>query len=142
MAHVIAPNLRGKGVSETKFTKSGQPKRSGNWSAATIHYQSLKSKDYPVWVKEFESGIKILVVGEKTPLPYIMGEKAMTLALGDPHFDSYRRSGEKTVGNKPHEAHMTLTKSKIKYYIDKYRWGTLRMEIYTDGDFDFEFPEY
>lgn len=142
MAHVVAPNLRGKGISTTKFTKSGDPKRSGNWSAETIHYQSLQSKDYPVWVKTYENGIQVLMVGENTPLSYLMTEQLMSLALNDPYFDMYRREGEKTVGGKKHTACMTLRKSKGSRIWLQDRFGTYREEIYTDGDFDYQFPEY
>ena len=64
MAHVVAPNLRGKGISTTKFTKDGKPKRSGNWSVTTIHFQSLQFMDYHV--------SKDLIVGEHTHLSQVM----------------------------------------------------------------------
>lgn len=142
MAHVVAPNLRGKGISTTKFTKSGDPKRAGNWSAETIHYQSLQSRDYPVWVKTYENGIQILMVGKQTPLSFLMGEMVASLALTDKHFDYYRRVGVNKTGGKAHDANMTLRKNQIKSYWNKDRWGIYREEIYTDGDFDYQFPEY
>lgn len=143
MAHLTAPNLRGRGISKTKFTKGGQPKRSGNWSALTIHAQSLQSKDYVVWERvDPETGIKILIVGNETPLSYLMGELVMTLAMNDPHFDFYRREGIKTVGGKAHSANMTLRKAKGSPQWRMGRWGMYREEIYTDGDFVYPFPEY
>ena len=143
MANVIAPNLRGKGFSATKLTKSGDPKRTGNWSAATIHYQSLQSKDYPVFVKTYENGIQVLMVGENTPLSYLMGEQIASLAMSDGYFESYRRSGQKSIGAKKYDANMTLRKYKGKSSMWlQNKWGTYREEIYTDGDFKYQFPEY
>lgn len=145
MAHVVAPNLRGKGVSTKKFTKAGEPKRSGNWSVSTIHNQSLQSKDYLVWVKTYkETGVEILMVGDHTPLSSIMGEKIATLAMNDPHFEWYRQRGKnKTIGNgKEYEAHKTLRKYEGSSFWLRYKWGVYREEIYTDGDFDYLFPEY
>lgn len=148
MAHVTAPNLRGKGQSATKLTKAGQPKRSGNWSAYEIHRQSLQFKDYYVYVHTDETGIERLVMEDRTTLLADVigefGEMIENLALLDPHFNSYRREGEfKGIGNgKCYEAHMTLRKVNGDRYWNQDRFAILRMEIYTDGDFKFNFPNY
>lgn len=141
MAHVVAPNLRGKGVSETKFTKAGEPKRSGNWSYQKVHQMNLQSKDYRVREITFESRIKCLIVGDNTPLAQLMGETVATLAMNDEHFESYTRKGYKTVGVKKYEAKMVLTKANCLYSYMNYKF-LYREMIYTDGDFNYNFPEY
>lgn len=146
MARVIAPNLRGKGISATKFTKAGEPKRSGNWSAEKVHYQSLQYKDYEVMYKEDESGIKHLVIGDHTLLSSVMGEGVAALAMFDKHFDSYVQSGEYhgIQNGKGYEAHRSLTKRKVihAWYPGEAPTFTYRETIYTDGDFTYNFPEY
>ena len=136
------PNYRGKGSSETKFTKAGEPKRTGNWSYFTIHHQSLSCKDYRVKYKEYESGVKILVVGKNdTPLSQIMGEHVATLAMQDPNFDCYKQSGYKQFGNKQYNTFRELRKSRLHHWWDEYEF-VLREGIYTDGEVKFEFKEY
>lgn len=146
MENVFAKrNFRGKGISATKFTKAGEPKRSGNWSAQTIHHQSMQYKDYYVRLLQSESGIKILLVGDHTPLSRIMGDAIEELAINDEHFSSYVQSGEyKGLGNgKSYEARRTLRKLNVRksWYFDN-RAFLYREEIYTDGDFTYNFPEY
>ena len=146
MAHVVAPNLRGKGISTTKFTKSGDPKRSGNWSASTVHRQSLQYKDYDVMYKEDEDGIKHLVIGDHTRLADIMGDGVAALAMFDKHFDTYVQSGKyEGLGNgKGYEARRTLRKRQNfrEWYPGEAPTFRYREEIYTDGDFTYNFPEY
>lgn len=131
-------NYRGKGVS-TKLTKDGKPKRAGNWSYNTIHTQSLQFRDYKVMRIDNE-----LVVGDnQTPLSHIMGEVVATLALNNPYFHEYTEKGIKTVRGKQYEAQRSLTKFSAfgsHMYLD-YEF-ILREQIYTDGDFDYPFPEY
>ena len=148
MAHVLQPNLRGKGISKTKFTKAGEPKRAGNWSALTIYHQSLQTKDYYVRLVESKEtpGIKILIVGDHTPLFKIMGDLVEQAAIHDEHFYSYRQEGEyKAIGNgKAYKSAYTLRKNPMaarKWTIDPHAF-ILRCEIYTEGDFAFNFPEY
>jgi hypothetical protein len=148
MAHLVAPNLRGKGISKTKFTKTGEPKRSGNWSVQTIHHQSLQSKDYPVYLKKNESGADILIAGEHTHLYDIMGGLVEHLAISDENFSQYYQEGEfKGLGNgKAYQSFRSLTKNRLYgrrgWYFGPEPKFTLRLGIYTDGDFDFPFPEY
>lgn len=139
---VTAPNFRGRGWSYTKRTKLGDPKRSGNWSASTIHHQYMQHKDYRVWVQKYESGIEVLMVGDHTPLSRLMGEQVASLAMKDPYFRSYYREGVKTVGNKQYEANMCLSKGKGSPIWLSLHWGTYREEIYPNGDFEYIFPEY
>lgn len=134
MAHVVAPNFRGKGKSATKVTKAGEPKRSGNWSASTIRYQTMQSKDYCVYAQ----GGK-WIVGDHTPLDELM--PGMTEILkNDPYFASYHQEGVHTHGCKQYEAHKTLTMCKHT----SWRLYSLvyRETIYTMGDFEYNFPEY
>ena len=142
MAQVVAPNLRGKGISKTKFTKAGDPKRAGNWSVSTIRQQSLQFRDYRVWVKTFETGVQILMVGENTPLSFLMGVAIATAVMNDKYFQTYRRTGTKKVGRKEYDADMVLTKFTGGSYWLQDKWGIYREEIYTDGDFNYNFPEY
>ena len=142
----MANEFRGKGVSATKFTKNGEPKHAGNWSAVSIHHQSLQYKDYYVrYRKDEETGIEVLIVGDHTPLASIMGEMVATLAMRDPHFDTYRQSGQyKGLGNgKGYDSSYTLRRNKLvrSWIIDPHAF-TLRCEIYTDGDFTYNFPNY
>lgn len=146
MENVFAKrNFRGKGQSTTKFTKAGEPKRSGNWSSQTIHHQSLQYKDYYVRLLQSESGIKILLVGDHTPLARIMGDAIEELAINDENFSVYVQAGEyKGLGNgKSYEARRTLRKLNVRksWYFDN-RAFLYREEIYTDGDFTYNFPEY
>lgn len=139
MAHVTAPNLRGKAVSATKFTKAGEPKRSGNWSYSTVHHQSLQSRDYRV---RYENGR--LIVGDHTPLADIMGKMGYAieeLARNDEYLKSIHREGYASIRGKKYQSSKLLTRVNLQYSIDDVRY-IYREEIYTDGDFDYNFPEY
>ena len=146
MANVTAPNLRGKGVSATKVTKNGEPKHAGNWSAATLHAQSMQYKDY--YVRLIEStetpGIKMLIVGDHTPLFKVMGDMVENAAINDPCFNSYTQAGEfKGLQNgKGYEARRTLRKINGNYRYYDGRAFVMREEIYTDFDFKYNFPNY
>ena len=130
-----------KGVSTTKFCKhTGDPKHSGNFSPMTVHYNSLKCKDYRVRLCD-----GILIVGEKTPLSDLMPYAVVELALTDPYFDIYKERGQKTVGVKKYDACKTLRRmANVRSYmkISCDFLFTYREEIYTDGDFNYIFPEY
>ena len=138
-------DYRGKCVStHGKVTKAGEPKMAGNFSYSTFHLQSLQAKDYYVRLKTYASGIKTLIVGDHTPLSRLMGEHVNSLAMTDEHFDVYVRTGTKTVGVKKYEARMTLRKNKVHsayWELDTYAF-VYREEIYTDHDFNYQFPEY
>lgn len=139
MAYVQAPNLRGKGISQTKFTKSGYPKRSGNWSVSTIHSQSLQSRDYKVKLINGR-----LIVGEHTPLTRVMGKSGSLieeLALQDEFLHDIIRSGYTKINGKEYESRKRLMKTHYHYSMEDVRY-IYREEIYTDGDFDYSFPEY
>ena len=139
MAHVTAPNLRGKAVSATKFTKAGEPKRSGNWSASTVHAQSLQSRDYRVKLVDGQ-----LIVGDHTPLAYVMdqvGAIVEELVTNDVYFSQLVRDGHKTIRGKKYESRKTLKRIHLQYSMDNVLY-IYREEIYTDGDFDYNFPEY
>ena len=148
MAQFFAQNFRGRGTSKTKFTKTGEPKHAGNWSAMSIYYQSLQVKDYYVRLVESKEtpGMKILIVGDHTPLFKIMGDLVEQLAINDEHFCSYRQEGEyKGIGNgKAYKSSYTLSKNPMaarKWSVHPHAF-ILRCEIYTEGDFTFNFPEY
>ena len=131
-------NYRGVGYSANKVCKgTGQPKRSGNFSYSTIHLQGLQSRDYPV--KE-ENGR--LIVGDHTPLAEVMGQEVATLALTDKFFQEYHQEGTKTVNGEKYEMHKTLTKNKFIRPISRSYKFRYRIMIYTDLDFNYNFPEY
>ena len=132
----MARDYRGKGTSKTKVSKCGEQKHAGNFSYQTIHYQSLQSKDYFVCNQN-----GVLIVGKETLLSELMGADVMQLALTDEHFSAYYQDGVKTIGNKEHEAHKRLTKIRSRYRYTEAEF-IYREEIYTDGDFDYDFPEY
>lgn len=137
-------NFRGRCHSTTgKKTKTGDLKMSGNFSYQTFHYQSLQSKDYYVRKKVYDSGIEQLIVGERTPLAQVMGETIATLALKDEHFEMYIQSGIKKIGVREYEMRVTLRRNMCvsRWSFDPHLF-ILRVEIYTDGELHFEFPEY
>lgn len=146
MGKQTTPNFRGKGCSETKFTKAGEPKHAGNWSASKIHYQSLQVRDYYVrYVTDKGNGIQKLIVGDHTPLAELMGTQVEWLAMRDENFDTYTQSGynSKIVPGKKYEAYRRLCKSKLisSWEINPHAF-TYREAIYTEGDFEYYFPEY
>lgn len=139
-------SYRGKCESKSKVTKDGKPKRSGNFSYITFHAQSLQSKDYDVFRIIKDDGIENLVVGE-TPLAAIFGEFGAlveTLAMRDDNFKEYRREGVHSHCGKQYECRMTLKKivDSNRYWKGNNRLFKLRIEIYTDGEFTYNFPEY
>ncbi|MBO5369018.1 hypothetical protein J6A32_10415 [Methanocorpusculum sp.] len=130
-------SYRGKGTS-AKLTKDGKPKHAGNWSASTIHAQSLQCRDYHVIRKNGQ-----LIVGDHTPLSGIMGNAIAELATTNPRFDAYVEKGVKTVNGQQYEAQRSLRRftpcgSSI-YFAYEFIY---REQINTDGDFDYNFPEY
>lgn len=146
MGKQIAPNFRGRGVSETKYTKTGEPKHAGNWSYSKIHYQNLQVKDYYVRLRtDKETGIQTLIVGDHTPLAALMGEQVEWLAMRDKTFDQYVQTdyNSRIVPGKKYEAYKRLYKSKLtsSWEIDPHAF-VYREAIYTDGDFKYHFPEY
>ena len=143
-------DYRGKCTStHDKRTKSGDLKMSGNFSASTFRMQHLQSRDYKVYRRTLESGVEILVVGERTPLSQVFadlggyGEMVAMMAMRDPNFESYTRTGYKRIGEKYYEVCQVLRKCTYvwKGYMDAHEF-TYREMIYTDGDFDYKFKEY
>ena len=138
MGKQIAPDLRGKGISSTKVSKTGEPKHAGNWSAETIRRQSLQSKDYHVRLVDGE-----LIVGDHTPLVCVLPRAVNELALTDPTFTMYQAEWHHTHGVKKYDAIKTLTRRKIhKWYDEDDYEFTYREMIYTENDFKYVFPEY
>lgn len=130
--------MKQRGYSKDKFCKgTGRPKMSGNYSEYTLHHLSLQSKDYEV--HECEG---TLIVGDHTLLSKIMPSAIVELALTDPHFGYYVREGYKMVYGKKYEVRARLTKHHFKTFYAESGWFVYREEIYTDGDFDYNFPEY
>ena len=130
-------SYRGKGTSR-KLTKDGKPKHAGNWSAQTIHVQSLQSRDYHV--RRIDG---ILIVGDHTKLSSILGEAIAILAENNKYFDQYVEKGQKIVGRKSYDAERSLRRFAARdshSYLD-FEF-IYREQIYTDGDFDYNFPEY
>ena len=129
-------DFRGKCASATKVCKNGQPKHAGNFSYATFRAQKLQSKDYFVSMIDGE-----LIVGDHTPLVVLLPRPVVEAAMTDRFFGSYSQDGTQMVAGKEYEAHRRLTRIKHSIYIGDVRF-ILRMEIYTDGEVDFKFPEY
>lgn len=131
-------NYRGKGVSRTKTCKGTDiPKHSGNYSYSAIHAAFLQSKEYRVTLQDHH-----LIVGESTPLAEVFEPALLSAIESDPYFESYTQRGVKTVGNKQYDAQRTLTKYKSRYnYLNNIKY-LYREQIYTDGDFDYNFPNY
>lgn len=137
-------NYRGKCYSTTgKKTKTGDLKMAGNFSYLTFHQQQLQSKDYYVRKVTYESGIEQLIAGEQTPLAQVMGEQIATLALRDPHFELYMQGGKKKIGAREYDMRVTLRRNLCvsRWSFDPHLF-TLRVEIYTDGEVQYTFPEY
>ena len=139
MGKQVATTFRGKCESTSKKSKSGMPKHSGNFSYATFHKQSLQSMDYRV--KRAANGH--LIVGDHTPLLSILPTAVVSLAMHDPSFDSIKLRWHKTINGKQYEACKRLTRQSsygAKCWLD-FEF-IYREEIYTDGEFDYNFPEY
>ena len=130
--------MRKQGISKDKFCKgTGIPKRSGNFSAFSIHQSSMQSKDYKVRVVDGR-----LIVGEHTPLVDVLGAAVVAAIQADPYFNSYRQEGVKTINGKQYEAHRILTKFNARFsYLSDIKY-LLREEIFTELDFDYNFAEY
>ena len=132
-------NYRGRCKSRDKFTKTGDPKMSGNFSYHTFRMQQLQYKEYEVDLVEYESGIKQLVVGEnKTPLANILGDGIVRLAIEDLCFKQYVREGKVMYGRKFYDARQVLAKNKSALR----GLFSYREEVYTDGEFIHKFKNY
>lgn len=145
MGKQMTPNYRGKGVSRSKFTKSGEPKHSGNFSYQSVHVSSLQSRDYQVTLKKDKDGDPILIVGNSTPLCKVMPQEVANLALHDKFLDTIVRSGLADIRGKKYESRKTLTRFKTHFRLWAPEERVLfiyREEIWTDGDFIYEFPNY
>lgn len=137
MGKQIAQTYRGRCQSATKVRKDGQPKRAGNFSAATFRSQQLQSKDYRVTMKDGH-----LVVGTHTYLLEIMPLAVVQLAMEDQFLDTIVRKGTITRNGKEYECAKRLVAFHAKYsYMGDVRF-LYREEIYTNGDFIYDFPEY
>lgn len=143
------PNLRGKGISSTKYTKTGAPKRAGNWSAAAIHAQSMQSRDYRVLIKTYDDGSRYVQVGNHTPLCKLMSDKSHPevgelieqLILSDGFFGEYKQVGTHTLPHgKKYEVWRSVRRQPSHWFEnDMYIY---REVIYTDNEFIYHFPEY
>ena len=129
-------DFRGKCESKDKVRKDGQPKHAGNFSYASFHAQHLQSKDYLVRMIDGD-----LIVGDHTPLMVLLPRPVVESALTDPFFGCYVQDGQQMVEGKTYEAHRRLTRIKHNVYLGDVRF-VLRMEIYTDGECNYKFPEY
>lgn len=135
---IMEKNYRGKGVSRTKTCKgTNLPKHSGNYSYSSIHALFLQSKEYRVTLKDHH-----LIIGNNTPLSDVFEPTLLAAIESDPLFESYTQRGTHTYGNKQYEAQRTLTRFRPRYaYLEDIRY-LYREQIYTDGDFDYIFPNY
>lgn len=127
-------NFRGKCESTTgKVTKGGLPKHSGNFSAYTFRLQKCQSQDYNVVLRD-----SILMIDD-TPLSAVLGAAIEGLLLSDPNFESYVRRGVVYHNGKEYEAEQRITKCQYNFNGTMY---TYRMMVYTNSEFDFEFPNF
>lgn len=150
MGKQTTPNLRGKGISSTKYTKSGEPKHAGNWSVATVHNQSLQFRDYPVCIKTYDDGSHYVQVGNHTSLATLMcdknhpeiGQLIEQLILADAFFGEYKQIGTHTL---PHGKKYEVWRSVRRHQAHGW-WGwdsyVYREAIYTENEFTYHFPEY
>lgn len=127
------------GTSKTKFCKGTNiPKHSGNFSAMHARYLHYKTREYEITLRD-----GILFVGEHTQLDQLVPSAVGWLMLNDPNFKEYRQEGEHSFGGKKYDASRIITKSIFaseNYYIGS-PWK-LRETIDTEGDFNYNFPEY
>lgn len=131
-------DYRGKGVSADKVCKgTGIPKHAGNFSYSSIHARSLQSKDYHVTLKNHT-----LIVGENTPLSDFFKPQIIELLFIDPLFSSYTQNGLIEHNGKTYESVRTITKYHARYtYLSDIKF-ILRIQVYTDLEFKYEFPCY
>ena len=129
-----------RGTSTTKFCKGTDiPKHAGNFSYSTVHYNSRQEKSYRVYY----CGGQLVVGANNTPLVQLLPEAVVELAKNDPNFEEYRQQGTQPVGGKQYEAHKTLRKNMTFGTRSWRNYSFLYiLTIYTDGDFDYKFPEY
>ena len=130
------PTFRGKCESST-MAKSGRPKHAGNFSWHTHHEQSLRFKDYRVW----RTADGHLIVGEHTPLLSLVPTEVVQLAMFEPTFDNITLRWFKTVGGKRYDANKHLSRFNGGRGWNDFEF-IYREEIYTDGDFNYDFPNY
>lgn len=129
---------RGKCFSETKKRKDGQPKRAGNWSAQSYFYSSLQVKDYRVFERN-----GVLIVGDHTPLTTLLPAEVVWLAQNDPNFAEYKQDGTQPHDGKNYQARRILTRFKSVGTELYCGWRyLLRLEIFNEHEFVYEFPEY
>lgn len=137
MGKQVAESYRGKCQSATKVRKDGQPKRAGNFSAVTFRSQQLQSKDYRVTLKDGQ-----LIVGTHTFLLEVMPAAVVQLAMEDRFIDTIVRKGTITRNGKEYECVKRLTAFHARYsYMGDTRF-LYREEIYSNGEFVYDFPEY
>lgn len=138
MGTQLTQTFRGKGTSRDKLTKDGQPKHAGNWSYSAIHNQSLQHQDYHVRRINGE-----LIVGDHTPLNKIFSQAIADEATNNPYFAQYSEQGVKTVSGKQYEAQRSIRRCMA---YGAHMWMDYEFiyheQIYTDGDFDYNFPNY
>ena len=138
MGKQVTQTFRGQCFSKDKVRKDGQPKRAGNFSAYTHHVSSLQTKDYRVYNRN-----GVLIVGDHTPLSTLFPAELLRLIMSDENFRSYRQEGKQAHNGKGYDARRILERYAAygaHMYCDfEY---LLRLEIYTDYEFTYEFPEY
>ena len=129
-----------RGRCESRTTgKNGKPKHAGNFSYQTFHLQSLQSRDYRVW--RAENGH--LIVGEHTPLLSLVPAAVVALAMDDPTFDSITLRWYKEKCGRRYECSKRLTRFAAAGSRSWCEFEFMyREEIYTDNDFNYEFPNY
>ena len=122
-----------KGVSKTKFCKlTGEPKRSGNYSPA-LHMHFCR-RTYCVYLRDGEFYV------ERTPAKNLLPPAIIELMLTDRFFKCYEQEGVYEHAGKKYKCWRKVFKPFIRGYgCSEFNFS---MEIDTEGDFEFVFPEY
>lgn len=130
--------FRGRCTGKTA-RKDGKPKHAGNFSYQTFHAQSRQSKTYKVW--RTDEGH--LMVGEHTPLLCLLSVLAVRFAMEDPTFTQIEFCAEREMFGKMYETRQVLKRHHYNpVYDDREYEFTYTEDIWTDGDFKYQFENY
>lgn len=130
--------FRGKCEGKT-VRKDGRPKHAGNFSYATLHAQSKQAESWKVWITDEGH----LMVGEHTPLLCLLSPIAVQFAMDDHTFTSLEFRSHRIMFGKQYEVCQRLTRfTEHSYWHDRRYAYIYTEEIYTDGDFKYQFENY
>lgn len=127
-----------RGISKTKFCKGTNiPKRSGNFSAFSVMRMHFKTRTIHIVMRDGQ-----FIVGNHTPLSALVPVQVEWLMINDPNFDRYRQVGTHTYRGKQYEVTRSIYKSPVANIWDEGDIWRMEETINTEGDFDYNFPEY